>query len=166
MNALGGTRGVKELCNLVWFSTWSGKYFKKYLERSMGRFRTTCLMLRSLILMPGMALLQPCHPQQLHFVLDCCHYPCPSPSASQAVTLGKQGGSLCRASTLASSHHRWRWLWDRHLLPTLSQQHVDHTLGFRFSPDSVHLLLYYTFYHPERCFLCNFHSNFAFNICN
>uniref|UniRef100_A0A803V522 Uncharacterized protein n=1 Tax=Ficedula albicollis TaxID=59894 RepID=A0A803V522_FICAL len=35
------------------------------------------------------------------FHVRCCHHPCPSPSAPQAVTLGEQGGSLCRVSTLA-----------------------------------------------------------------
>lgn len=83
-------RRVRELWNSVWFSTWPEKHFLKYLGRIMGSFRTSCPLLRSPILMPGMALVQHCHPQQLHFVWDCCPHPCPNPSASQAVTQGAE----------------------------------------------------------------------------
>lgn len=107
-------RRVKELCKLVWFSTWPGKYSKKYLGRSMGSFRTCCLTLKSLILMPDMASLQHCHPQQLYFMWHCCHHPCPSPCASQAVTLGEQGGFSVQREHLGSSHHCWSWLWGHH----------------------------------------------------
>lgn len=58
MNALGGTRRVKQQCNLVCFSTESGKCFKKDFGRSMDSFRNTCLTLKSLILMSGMPLVQ------------------------------------------------------------------------------------------------------------
>lgn len=131
----------------------------------MDSFRNICLTLKPLILMSGTPSVQ--HPQQLHFVLDHCHYHCPSPSASRAVTLPSEQGSLrTEQAPLPSAATTWAGCRaSPPLPPTLSQHHVRPTLGFSFSSDSVQN--YYYILHFIIIFFVTFtptlHSIFLIN---